>query len=576
MGNVEEVKKNSQGLRGTIAETLARKDACFNDTDQHVIKFHGLYQEDDRDERMARIKAKEEPAYILMVRCKLPGGKLSAAQYLAMDQICGDLGNGSLRVTTRQDFQFHGVLLGNVKELIQKIYAAEVTTFGGCGDVERNVVATPAPFAEPMYREIQEAAQQLSAATLPKTRAYFDVWLDGEKLKREDEPDPLYKDVYLPRKFKSAILAGPRNDIDAYAHDLTFVAHAPTGTVEGYTVLAGGGFGMDHGKKATYPFLAVPLYYVGKEHVVDVAKAVIATFRDFGDRENRKHARLKYQIVERGVQWLIDETKSRLPGVKFEKPKSLKLGSTEDWLGWHEQGDGKLFLGVKIESGRIKDFDGGPSIRTALRTLVERFKCEVRLTANQNVIFCHLNPADRGEIDAHLQKHGILPAADYTRPHRMGIACTALPTCKLALSESERVFPDLMNRIDAVLKDLGLQDESILFRMTGCPNGCARPYNADFAFVGRGIGKYAVYIGGSHRGDRMAGLAMKTCDLEEIPGAVRPYLESFKAQRTPGETFTDWWGRTQPAGPAPHPDQFHVELEARKARLAGTKASAPE
>ncbi|MCZ7645095.1 MAG: NADPH-dependent assimilatory sulfite reductase hemoprotein subunit [Planctomycetota bacterium] len=572
--SAEEIKKNSRGLRGTVAETLAGGAASFSKPDQNVIKFHGIYQEEDRDQRIARIKAKQDRAWILMVRTKLPGGQLTAKQYLALDKLCDELGNGTLRITTRQDFQFHGVVQQDLKPLIRKLNEVEVTTFGGCGDVERNVVASPAPFADEVHREVQRLAQEISAATLPATRAYFEIWLDGAKLPREApaEPDPLYKDVYLPRKFKTAIVAPPRNDVDIYAHDLGFIPHVEGGRIAGYTVVAGGSFGMDHGKQTTYPFLAVPLLYVGKAHALDVAKAVIAAFRDYGDRTNRKHARLKYQIAERGIAWLRKEVESRMPGVKTADPRPVELGSVEDWLGWHEQGDGKLFHGVKIECGRLMDYENGPRARTGCRAVVERFGCDVRLTANQNILFINLKPGDRAAVDALLAEHGLKAAESYTAAHRMGIACTALPTCNLALSESERVFPGLMDKLDGVLRELGLEREPILFRMTGCPNGCARPYNADFAFVGRGIGKYAVYVGGSYRGDRMAGLARTTENLDDLPGFVRGVLGNFKQGRKQGESFTDWWGRTQPAGPAPHPEQFHVELEARRARLAAAKS----
>jgi sulfite reductase (ferredoxin) len=583
--NVEDVKKNSQQLRGTLKETLAANTPTFSDDEKVLIKFHGMYQQDDRDERVARQKAKEEPKWIVMVRSKIPGGELKAEQFLALDTLTDKLANGTMRITTRQDIQFHGVLKSDVKELIRGINEVRLTTYGGCGDVSRNVVATPAPFDTPVHNEVQRTAQAISDALLPRSRAYMEVWLNGEKVKLSETPesaDPLYGDTYLPRKFKVAIIVPPNNDVDIYAHDLAFVPHFPNGQIEGYTVLAGGGFGMDHGKQTTYPFLAVPLFYVKKEHVIEASKAVLTAFRDYGDRTNRKHARLKYVIVERGAEWFANEVKGRLKA-PTEAPKPFTIGSVADTLGWHEQGDKekRWFVGVRVECGRIMDYgdkDNGKlnnvRYRSGIRAIVQKFKCSVRLTANQNIIFYNINAADRANVDALLKEHNIAPAESFTQAHKMSIACVALPTCGLALSESERVFPALMDQIDPILKELNIANEHILFRMTGCPNGCARPYNADFAFVGRGIGKYAVYIGGSYKGDRMAGLVFKTLNLEEIPAKVKPYLQEYVAQRNKGETFTDYWGRTHTNGPAPHPSQFHEELVAREAKLAG-KAKGP-
>ncbi|MCW8132805.1 MAG: NADPH-dependent assimilatory sulfite reductase hemoprotein subunit, partial [Planctomycetota bacterium] len=310
----------------------------------------------------------------------------------------------------------------------------------------------------------------------------------------------------------------------------------------------------------------VPLFYVKKEHAVEMAKALIAFFRDYGDRSDRKHARLKYVIAEKGIEFVRSRLKWR-SSIPFEAPRPFTLGSVEDKLGFHEQGDGKWFCGVRVQYGRIKDYENGPQFRSGLRALAERFKTEIRFTANQNVVFCDLAAGDRAEFEKILVGHGIPLAQELTQARRMSIACVALPTCHLALSESERAMPGLMDGIDEVLRELKIDQEHILFRMTGCPNGCARPYNADFAFVGRGPGKYAVYIGGSYRGDRMAGLAFRSVPVGEIPAKIRPFLEQYVGKRNAGESFTDYWGRTHANGPAPHPDQFHEELEARAKRL---------
>jgi sulfite reductase beta subunit-like hemoprotein len=584
--NVEDVKKDSQQLRGTLKESLASNTPTFTEDEKVLIKFHGMYQQDDRDERIQRQKAKQDPAWSVMVRSKIPGGSLTGEQYLSLDSLTDRLANGAMRITTRQDIQFHGVLKCNAKELLQRINEIRLTTYGGCGDVSRNVVACAAPFDTSVHNEVQRTAQAISTALLPTSKAYMEVWLNGEKVPLDptpEKPDPLYGDAYLPRKFKVAIIVPPQNDVDIYAHDLSFVPHCPKGEIEGYTVLVGGGFGMDHGKQTTYPFLAVPIFYVAKEHVIDASKAVLTAFRDYGDRTNRKHARLKYVIAERGAEWFAAEVKARLKA-PTEAPKPFTIGSVSDLLGWHAQGDkdGRWFCGVRVECGRIVDYPetghgslNGVRYRTGLRTIVQRLNCAVRLTANQNIIFHNIKPADKPVLDALLKEHKIAAAESFTQAHRMGIACVALPSCGLALSESERVFPQLMDRIDPILKDLKLADEHILFRMTGCPNGCARPYNADFAFVGRGIGKYAVYIGGSHKGDRMAGLFAKTLNFDDIPAMVKTCLAEFVQKRNAGETFSDYWGRTHTNGPAPHPSQFHEELTAREARLAENKAKGP-
>jgi sulfite reductase (ferredoxin) len=583
-GNVEEIKKQSKNLRGTLSDSLTKSSAAFDADERNLIKFHGMYQEDDRDERITRQKAKLDPKWILMVRSKIPGGGLTGEQYLAIDRLATLWANGTLRITTRQDIQFHGVLKCNVRDLVRSINEAKVTTFGGCGDVERNVMASPMPFHTLAHQEAQKLAREVSNALLPTTNAYFEVWLGGKKVELgEEKPDPLYGETYLPRKFKTAIVIPPDNDVDIYAHDLGFIAHVAKGEIEGFTVIAGGGFGMDHGKVATYPFLSVPIAYIKKDAIIDAAKAMIGIHRDYGDRENRKHARLKFIIVERGLEFVKAEFKKRL-GKPCEEPKAFTIGTVADKLGWHEQGDpqGRMFCTVKVECGRVKDYPTdlkedahlidrslrGVKYRTAFKRIVERFKCPVRLTPNQNILFYDLKPSDRAEFEVILKEHNVPIGETLTQAHQMAIACVALPTCGLALSESERVFPTLMEKIDVLLKELKLEKEHILFRMTGCPNGCARPYNADFAFVGRGIGKYAFYVGGSFRGDRMAGMIEKSIELEEIPAKVRPFLEEYAQNRKKGEAFSDYWGRTHENGPAPHVSQFHEELVAREAKRA--------
>jgi sulfite reductase (ferredoxin) len=570
--SVEEIKSESHALRGTIGETLRGESSHFSEEEYQLLKFHGTYQQDDRDQRTARKKASLDKAWIFMVRSKLPGGALTAEQYLAHDRIAGDLGNGTLRITTRQGFQLHGVLKGNLQTCIRRINDSGITTWGACGDVVRNTTGAPSPFKDDAHLDAQRLAKEISDAFLAKSRAYAEIWLNGEHLSKEtEEPEPIYGKVYLPRKFKIGIAIPPRNDIDVYSNDLGFITHLENGKVAGYTLVAGGGFGMTHGKAETFPALARPLFYIAREHAVKAAVAVVTAQRDYGYRTDRKRARLKYLIDERGVDWFRDEVVKRLE-VPIEPPKRVHWDTVSDLYGWHDQGDGKLFCTLWIEEGRIKDTPER-KWRTAFRKLAEEFKFPIRLTTNCNIIFHDIDPSLKEQVTKILIEHGIPNPEDLSETRRLAQACVALPTCGLALAESERVFHIVLDEIDKILKDLGLTEEPILIRMTGCPNGCARPYNADIAFVGRAPGKYAFYVGGSITGERLAGLQEKTIAIEEIPAKVRELLGEFAQNRRATETFTNYWGRTHVNGPAPRPEQFHVELAERETEnLIGAEA----
>jgi sulfite reductase (ferredoxin) len=566
--NVEEIKAESRALRGTIEETLATGASHFSDDEYQLLKFHGTYQQDDRDQRAALKAQNQDKAWMFMVRSKLPGGDLSAAQYLEHDKIADDLGNGTLRITSRQGFQTHGVLKGDLKECIRRINESGVTTWGACGDVVRNTIAPAAPIDDPAHRDAQQLAKEISNAFLARSTAYADIWLNDEKLDAvgtspsSTEPDsqeePIYGRHYLPRKFKIAIAIPPRNDVDVYANDLGFIAHVEEGEVKGYTVVVGGGFGMTHGKQDTYPVLAKPLAYVQRDQVIQTAVAVVTVQRDFGNRTDRKRARVKYLIDEKGIEWFGREVQAHLP-FALQPPREARWDTVSDLLGWHQQGDGKLFCGIWIQEGRIKD-EEGVNTRSALAKIAKEFGFPVRLTTNCNLIFYNIEPAQKPAIDKILTEHGIQRPEDLTPVRQLGLACVALPTCGMALAESERVFPDVLTKIEDIMAQLGLSEEPILVRMTGCPNGCARPYNADISFVGRAPGKYALYVGGSLTGERLVGLQQKSVTLAEIPNRVRDLLEEFVRERYKGETFTDYWGRTHVNGPLPRPEQFHVEV----------------
>lgn len=566
---VEEVKAESHGLRGEIGQTLASDAARFSDEDATLLKFHGTYQQDDRDRRKGATAG--DKAWMFMVRTKLPGGELTAAQYLIHDDLAGSLGNSTLRLTTRQGIQLHGVLKGGLRETIAQIRAAGLTTWGACGDVVRNTMAPAAPVADAVHAEVHRFARALSQRFLARSRAYSEIWLNGERVPIEAEPqtgaesDPIYGEVYLPRKFKIGIAVPPQNDVDIYSQDLGFVPFAPHGEVEGYTVLVGGGFGMTHGIQSTFPTLAQPLFYVRRDDAVEAAVAVVTTQRDHGNRTDRKRARLKYLIEDRGLDWFRADVTQRLGQRPVFEPRPLEFTTVADRLGWHAQGDGRWFYGVHVPGGRILDNEKA-RYRSAFRAVAERLGLTVRLTPNTNLLFANVAPDQREGLEQTLQEFGVPNAGGLTALRRLAHACVALPTCGLALSEGERILPEFLDRIDEVLRDLDLEEEPILFRMTGCPNGCARPYNADFALVGRAPGRYALFVGGSIAGDRLAGLEQKTVSTADVPAVVRGYLEEFVRGRETGETFSAYWGRTHENGPAPHPQQFHLELAERAAR----------
>jgi sulfite reductase beta subunit-like hemoprotein len=562
--NVEEIKAESHALRGSIRETLARSSDHFSEEEYQLLKFHGTYQQDDRDQRTARKQQNLDKAWMFMVRSKLPGGALTAQQYLDHERVADELGNQTLRITTRQGFQIHGVLKGGLQDCIRRINETGLTTWGACGDVVRNTVAPAAPIKDAAHRDAQRLAKAISLTFLAKTTAYAEIWLNGERLEHDlPAEESIYGNQYLPRKFKIGIAIPPRNDVDIYSHDLGFIADVVGGEVKGYTVTVGGGFGMSHGKIDTYPVLAKPLCYVRPQDAIQVAIAVVTAQRDYGNRTDRKRARLKYLIDERGIDWFRAEVASRLD-VPFGEPKEVQWDTVSDLLGWHEQGDGKLFCGIWVEEGRIKDTPAR-QWKTAFREIAQRFGFPLRLTTNCNLIFHDIEPGQKATVNEILVRNGIPKPEDLTEARRIGQACVALPTCGLALAESERVFHLVLDKIDEILKEFGLEEDPILIRMTGCPNGCARPYNADIAFVGRAPGKYALYVGGSVTGERLVGLHEKTVTLDEIPNRVRALIEEFVQNRDKNERFSDYWGRTHVNGPAPKPEQFHVELAKRAA-----------
>lgn len=536
----ESIKANSNHLRGLIKQELLEDTPAFTDDSEQLLKFHGIYQQDDRDRRReARAKGLDKH-HQLMIRTRIPGGVVSADAYLAHDQISQDWANGTLRVTTRQDFQLHGVLKRNIKQSIAGINKALLTTLGGCGDLERNIMCCPEPKADRFHAQVDRAIAAMVAALTPRTGAYHEIWLDGEVVtSSEPEAEPLYGEHYLPRKFKTTVALEGDNCVDVYAHDLAIVAmRGEADSLRGYNVLVGGGLGRTHNKPETFAAVALPLGFVEPDQIVDLAREVVAVQRDYGDRTNRKHARLKYTIADRGIEWFRGEVQGRL-NFELQPPEQLHWSPVDDHLGWHEQGDGNLYVGIYIENGRIADV-GGVRSRSGLRRIVEEIRPQVRLSAQQNVILAGIAPDQRARVEELMAEYGIDPVESIAHAVRYAMACPAIPTCGLAVAEAERVLPSLIRQIAAMVDELGLAGERISFRMSGCPNGCSRPYLGDVGFVGTTLGKYDVMLAGDFEGTRLNRLYAPNVPIAEIPALLRPIFVEFRAHRSAGESFGDW------------------------------------
>ena len=547
----EGLKANDPILAGTIGATLADPTKeCFTPEDYEFLKFHGIYQQDDRDTR------KTGKHYMYMVRSRLPGGILSAPVYLGFDKIATEWANNTLRITTRQGFQFHGVTKGSLAKFMKGLNDAMATTLAACGDVNRNVMAAPTPATSPWVDEIQKHAKEVSDALLPKTKAYHQIWVEGVELKCSAEDanfvDPLYGKTYLPRKFKVAFAIPPLNDIDIFTNDLGYIAIVENGKLVGYNLTAGGGLGMSHGNAATYPRMADVVGFVTPEQVIESAKAVVKIHRDFGDRTNRKHARLKYVIEEKGLAWFKEELNQRL-GYTLPAPRPYVFSKQGDLYGWFKQTDGKYFLGLFVENGRIKDA-GTYQLKAGLKKVAEQFQPEFRLTPSQNILLVNIKPEDREAITKVLAEHGVAVEKQASVIRLASIACPSMPTCGLGLAESERAMPDVLTRLEGLLAEVGLPDEEIVTRMTGCPNGCARPYMAEIAFVGRAPSKYQLYLGGNESSTRINKLYKENVKTEEIVNVLRPLFTQFVKERVGTERFGDFCHRViLPAAIPPAP-----------------------
>ena len=544
---VEGIKEKSRWLRGTLAEELARPDTDhLGEEDKQLLKFHGSYQQEDRDARKNRSKAGVGKHYMFMVRLKLPGGKMTARQYLALDAIAGERANGTLRLTTRQSIQFHGIIKGDLRPAIQEMNAALVSTLGACGDVNRNVLACPAPLNDQPRREAQQLADAIAEHLAPRSNAYHDLWLNGEKLspdaEQADGVEPIYGKVYLPRKFKVAFALPNDNCVDVYANCLGFLAAVENGRTVGYNVLIGGGMGRTSGNKNTFPHIAQPMCFVEPDEVVAASEAVIKFFRDHGNRADRKRARLKYVIHDYGIDKVRDIFARDFWRKPIRLPREMPVTGVDLHHGWQPQGDGKWFLGLSVENGRIKD-EGRLRLRTGLRKIIERFGPTARISAQQDLLLGDIDPANRPAIDSLLNEHGIERPENLSQVRKWSMACPAIPTCGLAITESERTLPALITQFEGMLGELGLSDQQLSVRMTGCPNGCARPYNSDVGLVGRSGTKYTMFVGGSHRGDRLSFVLQDLVERDQVVPLMRTLLGRFKGERASDEGFGDWCTR---------------------------------
>ncbi|MBK1717330.1 assimilatory sulfite reductase (NADPH) hemoprotein subunit [Thiocystis violacea] len=532
----EHIKVRSRYLRGTLSESLADGlTGALGGDDAQISKFHGFYQQDHRDRRQERREQYLEPYFGFMLRARLPGGVCTPAQWLAIDGIGRELTSGTLRLTTRQSFQYHGILKNNLKSVIQGINQVMIDSIGGCGDVNRNVLCNPNPVESKLHREVHDWARRISEHLLPRTRAYHELWLDGEQVGGDAEP--IYGESYLPRKFKTAVAVPPHNDVDVFANDLGFVAIAEDGRLLGFNVLAGGGMGATHGDRSTYPRLASELGFIAPEHTLAVTEAVVTTQRDFGDRQDRSHARLKYTIERMGLAAFRAEVERRAD-LRLAPARPVRFTDQGDRYGWVRGEDGHWHLTLYIESGRLSDGPGRSNM-AGLREIARIHQGDFRITPNQNLIVARVPEDRKHAIEALARDHGLL-AEGRSPLRRNAIACVALPTCPLAMAEAERYFPDFLDRVEHLAAKHGLADQGIVVRMTGCPNGCARPYLAELALVGKGPGRYNLMLGGDGIGTRLNRLYRENLDETGILAEIDSLFGRFAESRQPGERFGDY------------------------------------
>ncbi|PWG61061.1 NADPH-dependent assimilatory sulfite reductase hemoprotein subunit [Sediminicurvatus halobius] len=537
----ERLKAESRLLRGTIEEGLADPiTGALREADTQLTKFHGFYQQDDRDLRDERRRQKLEPAYQMMLRLRLPGGTCTPKQWLQLDDIAGRYADGSLRLTTRQTFQFHGVLKRNIKTTIQAVDAALLDSIAACGDVNRTVMAAVNPHESRLHAEVQRHAQAVSDHLLPRTGAYREIWLDGERVDPDAEAEPIYGPTYLPRKFKIGYAVPPVNDVDVYSQDLGFIAiRDEDGGLAGFNVLIGGGMGRTENETSTFPRLSDVIGFCAREQMVAVAEAVVTTQRDYGNREDRKRARLKYTLEDYGTEWFRGAMERRM-GFALGEPRPYHFEHNGDRYGWTRGEDGRWHYTLFIENGRIRDREDGLHLRSALREIARVHKGEFQLTPNQNLTIVGVPARSRKRIERLLEAHGVLAPEHRSALRLNSMACVAFPTCGLAMAESERYLPDLVTKIEGLAETAGIAEQPIVIRMTGCPNGCARPYLAEIGFTGRAPGKYNMYLGGGFHGQRLNKPYLENIDEARILSELEGMFRRYAAERDAGEPFGDF------------------------------------
>ncbi|MCY8233321.1 assimilatory sulfite reductase (NADPH) hemoprotein subunit [Priestia endophytica] len=540
--DVEEIKERSDYLRGTLKESmLDRISSGISDDDNRLMKFHGSYLQDDRDLRNERQKQKLEPAYQFMLRVRTPGGVSTPEQWLVMDELSEKYGNGTLKLSTRQAFQMHGILKWNMKPTIQKIHASLLDTIAACGDVNRNVMANPNPYQSEVHAEVYEWSKKLSDYLLPRTRAYHEIWLDEEKVAgtpEGEEVEPMYGALYLPRKFKIGITVPPSNDIDVFSQDLGFIAIVEDGELIGFNVAIGGGMGMTHGDKETYPQLAKVIGFCTPDQVLDVAEKVITIQRDYGNRSVRKNARFKYTVDRLGLETVTEELYDRL-GFRLQEAKPYYFEHNGDRYGWTQGINGNWHYTLFVEGGRVGDFEDY-KMKTGLREIAKIHTGDFRLTGNQNLVIANITEEIKDEVTALMNQYGLTDGSHHTALRRNSLACAALPTCGLAMAEAERYLPKLIDKIEEIVDENGLRNEEINVRMTGCPNSCARPTLGEIAFIGKAPGKYNMYLGAAFDGSRLSKMYRENIGETEILEELKVLLSRYAKEREEGEHFGDF------------------------------------
>jgi len=560
----EALKENSNFLRGNLAEELAdTSTGAISADNQQLSKFHGMYLQDDRDVRADRRKHKLDKAYSFLIRVRMPGGVINPEQWLKMDYLSDNYANGTLKLTTRQAFQLHGVIKFNLIPTLREMDKVAMDCIAACGDVNRNIMCNPNPHISSVHAETLDLADKISEHLLPQTGAYHDIFLDGEKVaSSEPEEEKIYGKTYLPRKFKIAVAVPPSNDVDIYAHCLSFIAIVEDEKIVGYNVSVGGGMGMTHGAEDTFPRLADVIGFCTPEQAVDVAEKVVLVQRDFGNREDRKQSRLKYTVERMGADGFTEKLEEYL-GYKLQPTKDFEFTTNGDRFGWSQNENGNANLNLFIPGGRVLDTAAYP-MKTGLREIAKVLQgtegADFRLSANQNLVIANLSPAEQEEIKPLLEKYGLVKSLESSAMRLNSIACVSLPTCGLALAEAERYLPDVITDLEETLENCGLRHDAITIRMTGCPNGCGRPFISEIGFVGRNPGKYNVYLGGGFFGQRLSKLYKESIPGEEIKPLLTPIIERYAKERNEGERFGDFVIRAGYVKATTAGNNFHKEV----------------